>query len=88
MSDLRYPIKLNDDYTCQGTDAEGTELTFSALLHEGSEVGSWHPDDENGEPMYVSGKVVRRDDGLWIEALSAGSDGEDRPANPEPETDT
>ena len=83
MSDLHYPIKLDDDYTCQGVDARGGEVAFSDLLRAGDKVGPSHPDDVDfeDEAMYLSGIVVRRDDGLWIEPLRrvpAGSDGEDR----------
>ena len=81
MNDLHYPIKLDDDYTCQGVDARGVVVAFSDLLRAGDKVGPSHPDDVDfeDEAMYLSGVVVRRDDGMWIEALSAGSDGEDRP---------
>lgn len=79
MSDLSYPIKLNDDYTCQGIDAGGNSVAFSDLLREGERVGPYAPGDELGEAMYVDGIVVRRDDGLWVEALP--------PSRPVPETE-
>jgi hypothetical protein len=75
MSDLRYPIKLNDDYTCQGIDADGKSITFTDLLHEGARVGPFDPEDcESGEPLYESGVVVAREDGLWIEAVAGAPD--------------
>ena len=75
MSDLRYPIKLNDAYPCQGTDAAGESITFTDLLHEGARVGPFDPEDcESGEPLYESGVVVAREDGLWIEAVAGAPD--------------
>lgn len=64
---LNYPIKLNDDYTCQGTDALGKSVTFTDLLWEGDRVGP--VDEDEAEAMYVDGIVVLKDDGLWVVAL-------------------
>lgn len=64
MNDLAYPIKLNDEYPCQGTDALGEMQTFDDLLREGMEVG---PSDEDGN-VYATGEVVRKADGLWAVA--------------------
>lgn len=58
-----FPVKLNDNYTCQGIDAEGDSVVFGDLLYEGAEVGS-HVDRDGNiyGPMHA---VVRKDDGLW-----------------------
>lgn len=69
MSDLAYPIKLNDSYPCQGTDANGCAIVFPDLLREGEQVGP-SDEDDGGEALFVSGVVVRRPDGLWCEALT------------------
>lgn len=66
MTDLAYPIKLDDDYPCRGTDAFGETQTFSDLLTEGMEVGP-----EIDGDVFPTGKVVRRDDGLWAVADGA-----------------
>lgn len=63
MSDLTYPIKLDDDYPCRGHDALGELQTFNDLLEEGMEVGP----EFDGE-VFTTGEVVRRDDGLWVVA--------------------
>jgi hypothetical protein len=71
---LVYPIKLNDDYPCQGIDAGGNSVVFGDLLDAGDTVGP--PEDQEafdayptgGVAAYVDGVVVRRDDGLWVEA--------------------
>jgi hypothetical protein len=68
MSDLAYPIKLDDDYPCRGIDALGETQTFKDLLTEGMEVGP----EVDGE-VFPTGEVVRRDDGLWCVA-EGGSD--------------
>jgi hypothetical protein len=66
---LHYPIKLNDDYPCQGTDANGKAVYFPDLLDEGDLVGpTVEHDGTPGEAAYVDGVVVRRDGGLWIDA--------------------
>jgi hypothetical protein len=62
---MRYPIKLNDGYTCQGYDADGRYIVFDDLLGEGERVG---PSDGEGN-VHVNAYVVRREDGLWVEAL-------------------
>lgn len=61
---LRLPIKLNDDYTCQGRDARGESVVFDDLLREGDEVADHQ--DELGNLYGPMHPVVRRDDGLWI----------------------
>lgn len=63
MTDLAYPIKLDDDYPCRGRDALGELQTFNDLLTEGMEVGP----ELDGE-VFATGEVVRRDDGLWVVA--------------------
>jgi hypothetical protein len=68
VSDLAYPIKLDDDYPCQGTDAFGETQTFDDLLTEGMSVGP-----KVGDDVFPTGVVVRRDDGLW--AVAECSDG-------------
>lgn len=60
MEDLAYPIKLDDDYPCRGTDAFGEEQTFDDLLKEGMEVGP-----RVGDDTFCTGVVVKRSDGLW-----------------------
>ncbi len=62
---MKYPIKLNDSYTCQGHDADGEYVTFNDLLDVGDLVG--HLDD-NGDVFPPLGIVVQRDDGLWVVA--------------------
>jgi hypothetical protein len=71
---MTYPIKLNDRYTCQGIDANGKSVVFSDLLSVGEKVGPLAPGfeerDFTGEDaMFIDGVVVRRPDGLWVEAL-------------------
>lgn len=63
MADLAYPIKLDDDYPCRGTHALGETQTFDDLLQEGMDVGP-KIDDE----VFVTGVVVRKEDGLWCVA--------------------
>lgn len=70
-ADLAYPIKLNDDYPCQGLDADGEIQTFNDLLHEGMSVGPIC-----GEEIIPTGEVVRKADGLWAVAEGAGGDPE------------
>lgn len=60
MNDLAYPIKLDDDYPCRGTDAFGELQTFDDLLKEGMEVGP----AVDGE-VFPTGRVIRKADGLW-----------------------
>lgn len=68
---MSYPIKLNDNYTCQGIDADGKSVVYGDLLDEGDLVGPCHPgeEDDPGEAMYVDARVVRREDGLWVKEL-------------------
>lgn len=69
MSAVEYPVKLHDAYPCQGIDAAGRGVTYFDLLDEGDRVGEPVPGDPlNAFPPY--GRVVRRDDGLWIEAIA------------------
>ncbi len=62
---LRFPVKLNDCYTCQGIDAEGVQVYFEDLLDEGQQVGSYS--DGFGNVYGPMATVVRKDDGLWVE---------------------
>lgn len=65
-----YPLKLDDAYPCRGRTPGGEELHFEELLVVGQRVG--HGDGEgNVFPPY--GVVVRRDDGLWVEAVDMPS---------------
>lgn len=65
MSRVEFPVKLNDNYTCQGFDAAGDSVVFDDLLYEGQEVGSYSDGDGNVYgPMHT---VVRKEDGLWVE---------------------
>lgn len=64
MSEVVFPIKLNDAYTCQGTDAEGRYLTFDDLLSEGEKVPTYA--DDEGNCWGPFGTVVMLGDGLWI----------------------
>lgn len=71
---MKYPVKLNDDYTCQGIDADGTSVVFGDLLDEGDEVGppedpeEFELDPVGGCAAFIDGVVVRKDDGLWVVA--------------------
>lgn len=63
---MKYPIKLDDDYPCNGTDPDGFRVRFHDLLDVGDRVGDPVP----GDPLNAfppMGVVVRRGDGLWIE---------------------
>jgi len=62
---VRFPVKLNDRYTCQGIDAEGDQVYFEDLLSEGERVGSYS--DGFGNVYGPMATVVRKDDGLWVE---------------------
>lgn len=64
---LAFPIKLNDNYTCQGHDANGDPVVFDDLLYEGQLVGSELLPDGSGDSFPPYGRVVRREDGLWVE---------------------
>lgn len=70
MEDLAYPIKLADDYPCQGRDALGEIQTFNDLLREGMSVGP-----ELDGDLFPTGEVVRKSDGLWAIAESEGANG-------------
>jgi hypothetical protein len=63
VADLAYPIKLDDDYPCRGRDALGEEQVFDDLLCEGMAVGP-----KIGDEVFLTGEVVRRNDGLWAVA--------------------
>lgn len=63
---VKYPIKLDDSYTCQGIDADGETVIFNDLLSEGDGVGPW--DEEQEAAVFMDAIVVRRDDGLWVVA--------------------
>jgi hypothetical protein len=63
VADLAYPIKLDDDYPCRGTDALGELQTFDDLLREGMKVG---PIIDGA--VFPTGEVVRKVDGLWAVA--------------------
>jgi hypothetical protein len=54
--EIAYPVKLNDNYTCQGRDANGVSIYWDDLLNEGD-----HADEYGGSI------VVRRADGLYVE---------------------
>lgn len=60
--EVAYPVKLNDNYTCQGRDANGVPIYWDDLLNEGDYA------DEYGSFI-----VVLRDDGLWVEEAPAKS---------------
>lgn len=66
MADLHYPIKLDDNYPCAGTDANGDRVMWDDLLFEGQLTGPGHGHDDNVFPPF--GRVVKRADGLWVEA--------------------
>lgn len=52
MSDLHYPIKLDDDYTCQGVDARGVVVAFSDLLPAGD-----GPSVERGRGVFTPSRL-------------------------------
>jgi hypothetical protein len=63
----RFPIKLDDAYPCRGHRPDGREVHFDDLLDIGDRVGDPVPGDPlNAFPPF--GVVVRRSDGLWVEA--------------------
>jgi hypothetical protein len=66
MSELACPAKVYDDYTCQVTGADGKDHYYDDLLFEGQLVSIRGNHSE--DPPY--GRVVRKEDGLWIEALT------------------
>jgi hypothetical protein len=61
---ITLPVKLNDDYTCQGRQQDGTSVTFEDLCEEGDRIPTLCMGDDEFGPF---GIVVRREDGLWIE---------------------
>jgi hypothetical protein len=63
---LALPAKLDDGYTCRGTDANGEQFTFEDLLELGEKVGT--SADDKGNVWGPFGVVVRRVDELWIVA--------------------
>jgi hypothetical protein len=64
---VEFPVKLNDEYTCQGREMpDGPFVAFDDLLYEGDVVAKFG--DGEGNTWGPCGVVVRRDDGLWIEA--------------------
>ena len=63
---LACPAKVWDSYTCQVTGADGRGSTFDDLLSEGDLVSL--KNDHSEDSPY--GRVVRKDDGLWIVALT------------------
>lgn len=62
---IELPVKLNDDYTCQGRDRNGAPVVFDDLLDEGDLVAT--VTDSDGNTFGPHGVVVRKDDGLWID---------------------
>lgn len=66
-----FPWKVDDGYPCSAVTPSGERLHFEDLLAEGQKVG--HGDGE-GNVYPPFGIVVRRDDGLWIEAERGGVD--------------
>jgi hypothetical protein len=67
MEEVRFPVKLNDNYTCQGIDRDGDAVVFDDLLRLGDSVAAFSDGDDRWGPF---GIVVRRPDGLWVEASS------------------
>jgi hypothetical protein len=65
ISPVCFPVKLNDDYSCQGRDRDGEYVVFDDLLNEGDLVASVV--DAAGNTWGPHGFVVRRADGLWVE---------------------
>jgi hypothetical protein len=59
---------VDDGYPCSAVTPGGERMYFEDLLTEGQRVG---PADSD-ENVYLDAVVVRRDDGLWIEAISEG----------------
>ena len=70
--DALFPVKLNDDYTCQGRDRDGEYCVFDDLLSEGDRVASLV--DEDGNTFGPFGVVVRKPNGLWIVATTTKED--------------
>lgn len=63
MSELACPAKVSDSYPCSAVGTDGREHTFDDLLVEGQLVSLRGNHSE--DPPY--GRVVRKDDGLWID---------------------
>lgn len=66
---LKLPVKLNDNYTCKGRDADDAYIAFDDLLSEGERVPTVQVGDgDDADQCGPYGLVVMREDGLWIEA--------------------
>jgi hypothetical protein len=63
MMTIDLPVKLNDQYTCQGRQPDGTSVFFEDLCTEGERVATRSRGDDVFGPY---GIVVKREDGLWI----------------------
>lgn len=74
---MDFPIKLNDDYTCQGEGPNGENIVFGDLLYEGEEVGRSIEGGSNVCGPY--GRVVRKDNGLWVIACTDEEEAERQP---------
>jgi hypothetical protein len=71
---VEFPVKLNDDYTCQGREMpDGPFVAFDDLLNEGDLVAKYG--DGEGNTWGPNGIVVRREDGLWVEEVGSGTVG-------------
>lgn len=65
-----FPWKVvDDDYPTSARTPGGEVLHFEDLLAEGQKIA--HSGDGEGNTYPPYGIVVRRDDGLWIEAFEA-----------------
>jgi hypothetical protein len=64
-SDVRFPVKLNNLYPCQGFDRDGEAVVFDDVLDVGDRVASVTDDDGNQYGPF--GVVVRHLGQLWIE---------------------
>ena len=64
-SDFPWKV-LNDEYPVDVRTPSGEILHFEDLLVEGQRVGYG---DSEGNVYLPLGIVVRREDGLWVEAL-------------------
>lgn len=65
---MDFPIKLDDDYTLRGTGPSGETIVFGDFIYEGEEVGQSIEGGSNVCGPY--GRVVRKDDGLWVIACT------------------
>jgi hypothetical protein len=64
---MKFPVRLNERYPCQGIDADGVSIVFHDLLSVGDRVGQ----PVKGDPLNAfppHGRVVERDGGLFIDA--------------------